>query len=208
LPARSLRVGLFLLAAATPAAPLSAQDPPPAREAVADTVAAPGPERVRPRTAMIRSWLFPGWGQASVDAYLRGGFFFGTQTTSWYMLLKTMGKLSEARAFERVAVGRARDSLRTLIDEDPETHEALLDPSAFERAVNADPDVEATRALVASRRRHRQDWITYTLFLTLASGLDAFVAAHLADPPPALTTGITPDGAVQLRIDVPVGRRR
>jgi hypothetical protein len=53
-----------------------------------------------------------------------------------------------------------------------------------------------------------QDWIAYTLFFTLASGVDAFVAAHLADFPADIETGRRPDGATELRISIPLPSRR
>ena len=55
-----------------------AQDPPPDTLVAADTVAA-DTMGISPTTAMIRSWLIPGWGQSSVGAYGRGGFFVAAQ---------------------------------------------------------------------------------------------------------------------------------
>jgi hypothetical protein len=159
---------------------------------------------------MLRSWLVPGWGQASVGAYGRGGFFVAVQGASWYMLLKTMGRLAEARAVESARVSWVGDSLRAVIFADPEGAGAdLRDPVAFEAALAENPGVARARSLVDSREQQRQDWITGTLFLTLVSGVDAFVAAHLADAPVSLETAVTADGGVRLGVRVPVdGRRR
>jgi hypothetical protein len=163
---------------------------------------------LRPRTAMLRSWAFPGWGQASAGAYVRGGFFVAAQGGSWYMLMKTIGKLSEARSIEKARMTWVSDSLRTVIFTDPDgAGEALMDPTTFQEAVEADTSVVAATALVESRRQQRQDWITATIFLTLVSGVDAYVSAHLADAPISLETAAAPDGSVRLGVRVPIGRR-
>ncbi|MGH7461185.1 MAG: hypothetical protein ACREMA_09170, partial [Longimicrobiales bacterium] len=43
------------------------------RAAAADTVRADSARRITPGKAFYRSLLVPGWGQASVGAYVRGG---------------------------------------------------------------------------------------------------------------------------------------
>jgi hypothetical protein len=206
-------IGLGALLALLPA-PATAQDPPPPPPP--DTLVARGdtirPDSlVSPRTAMIRSWLIPGWGQASARAYFRGGVFVAAQGASWYMLVKTMARLAEARAIERARVTWVSDSLRGVIFSDPDGAGAeLADPTslAFQVAIDESERVIGARALVNSRSQQRQDWITGTLFLTLLSGVDAFVAAHLAEAPASLEASTTPGGGVQLSVRVPIGRIR
>jgi hypothetical protein len=185
--------------------PAAAQERAAADTVTPDTV----PRGPTPRTAMIRSWLFPGWGQASVQAYTRGAFFFAAQTTSGYMLLRSIGRLGSARSLERAAVSRATDSLNLIIQKDPDGEgERLMDPAVFEDAVADHPAVDSARALVRARGRQRQDWITYTLFLTLMSGVDAFVAAHLKDAPVSVSGTPARDGGFTLQFHVPTGFTR
>jgi hypothetical protein len=171
--------------------------------AAADTLSGPSP-----RSAFIRSLLVPGWGQASVESYTRGGVFFALQATSGYMLFRTIGRVHEARDREDRRVSIAVDSLETLMAEDTAAARRLSDPVAFQAAIDDDPDVAAARALVTSRRRHRQDWITYTLFFTMMSGVDAYVTAHLRGFPAELSGEPRPDGSFAFGLTVPLGRRR
>jgi hypothetical protein len=54
----------------------------------------------------------------------------------------------------------------------------------------------------------RQDWITYTLVWTLASGVDAFVAAHLATFPGKVEAEPrSSGGGMQLKLSFPTGRK-
>jgi hypothetical protein len=62
--------------------------------------------------------------------------------------------------------------------------------------------------LIESRKEQRQDWIAYTIFFTLASGVDAFVAAHLADFPATITTRPAPAGGMHIQVGVPFPRRQ
>lgn len=185
-----------------------AQAPPDSVLAALDTATVADTTGVSPRSAMMRSWLIPGWGQSSVGAYGRGGFFVAVQGASWYMLMKTIGKLAEAHAIETARVEWAGDSLRAIIFADPDGEGAdLRDPVAFDEAVDENPRVASARALVDARSQQRQDWITGTLFLTLISGVDAFVAAHLSDAPLTLETAVAPDGGVRVGVRVPIGGR-
>lgn len=193
-----------LLALLIAANPLPAQVRPPA-----DSVVSPDTTRgLAPGTAFYRSLLVPGWGQASVGAYLRGGTFFALQTTSAYMMLKTMAKLGEARQVEDRHVAAARDSLLLLMEEDTVAERVLSNPRIFNLAIDSTPSVKRIRGLVNSRKSQRQDWITYTIVWTLASGVDAFVAAHLADFGATINAIPRSTGGTQLLINVPLGRRR
>lgn len=160
-----------------------------------------------PGGAFVRSLIIPGWGQASVGAYKRGGVFFAIQSASWYMLLKTLARLEDAREKEAHRVAFVSDSLRLLMADDTALARELADPDTFALRVGSSGRVTGARALIASRERQRQDWITYTLFFTLASGLDAFIAAQLADFPATITTRPAPTGGVQLRLELPFPRR-
>ncbi len=209
---RRARFCAFVLLVIAAATPLRAQQPPPPPPdtvlALPDTVLTDS-AGITPRTAMIRSWLLPGWGQASVGTYTRGAFFVAAQGGSWYMLVKTLAKLSEARNTERVRVDWVSDSLRAIIANDPDgAGKELSDPVRFQEIVDEDARVVAARSLVSSRSQQRQDWITGTLFLTLVSGLDAFVAAHLADAPVSVETAVTPDRGLRLGVRFPLDRRR
>ena len=186
------------------AAPVIAQQvtPAPAR----DTVTADSP-RITPGKAFYRSLLVPGWGQASVGAYTRGGIFFGLQTGSAYMMLKSFARLGEAHNIESRRVGQAQDSLRTLMDKDSLVKKRLSDPLLFSAAVDSTPAVLRIRRLIRSRENQRQDWITYTLVWTLASGVDAFVAAHLSSFPARVDAEARPTGGMDLKFSIPTGRK-
>lgn len=181
---RTILLVLLLLAGART---LAAQD----TTAVADTTV----ERFPPGKAFLRSMIVPGWGQFSVGAWTRGTLFAALQGTSYYMLFKTNSRLNKAeeRLDDRTTL--VRDSLVALDD-----------------TVNLENRIEdltaPQRSLVSSRERHLQDWITYTIFFTLASGVDAFVAAHLADFPARIGTERQADGALQLKVSVPLPSRR
>lgn len=202
---RGLVIGLFVagaLGAAT--APAAGQKFP--AEAL-DSIAADTLRGPSPGGAFFRSILVPGWGQASVGSYGRGGVWFAIQSASWYMLMKTIGELNEVRSIERRRVAAATDSLNQLIATNPDEHENLTDPIVFENAIAADSAVAASRNLIDARKQHRQDWIVYTLFFTLMSGVDAYVTAHLKGFPDVLLVEPRADGSLDLGVSVPVGSR-
>ena len=176
------------------------------RAATADTVRADSARRITPGKAFYRSLLVPGWGQASVGAYMRGGTFFALQSTSAYMMLKTMSRLEDAREIERRRVAFAADSLRAVVPVTPADSARLSDPVKFQAALDSLPSVIRIRRLIDSRKEQRQDWITYTLVFTLASGIDAFVAAHLANFPATIDAAPRVGGGANLQVRVPVGR--
>jgi len=163
------------------------------------------PGRLSPRGAMFRSFLVPGWGQAAVGSYMRGGVFFTIEGSSWYMLLRTLARYNQARDVRDRVEQLAVDSLNSLIAMDSAAAERLSDPSAYAAAVSNAGGVIRSRALVNSRRQQRQDWITYTLFFTLMSGVDAYVNAHLRDFPVDISSRARSDGslAVSLRVAPP-----
>src|SRR5688500_1657967 len=158
--------------------------------------------RISPGKAFYRSLLVPGWGQASVGAYVRGGTFFAVQSASAYMMLKTMARLGEAREIEERRIASARDSLSLLMERDAAAKARLTDPDVFQAAIDSTTGVRRIRELIDSRRSQRQDWITYTLVSTLARGVDAFVAAHLPDFPAALDARPRVGGGLELQLTV------
>ena len=163
--------------------------------------------RLTPRSAFIRSLIIPGWGQAKAGAYKRGGIFFGIQSASWYMLLKTLAKLGDAREIEANHVAFVTDSLNARAAQDTAFANQIKDPVKFQEHVDDYEPVEGIRALIESREQQRQDWITYTIFFTLASGVDAYVAAHLSDFPATITTRPSAGGGLQLQLSIPVQRK-
>ncbi len=164
--------------------------------------------RITPGNAFYRSLLIPGWGQASAGAYVRGGTFFALQSASAYMMLKTMSRLADAREIEVRRVSAATDSLQALIRANPQDSIRLSDPVRFLAALDSVPGLQQIRGLIDSRKEQRQDWITYTLVLTLASGIDAFVAAHLANFPAAVEATPRVGGGANLEVRFPLGRMR
>lgn len=171
--------------------------PPPA----ADTI--PVVNGVSPRGAFLRSLLLPGWGQFSVGAAKRGAAFVVLESASWFMLLKTLNKLGDAQAVEDRLAAPVRDSLRAKMTRDTALARVLANPRAFEERVLADSTVSPAHSLVLSRKQQRQDWITYTIFTTLASGVDAYVAAHLADFPATISAQPGSAGGVRFQVTVP-----
>lgn len=173
-------------------APASAQGEPPAAPPI-PTELESIEGRPSPRSAMFRSFLLPGWGQASYDRYLRGGVYFMGHTGNIYMVLKTLSRLDEANDIEsrRVAAAEAR----FLADG--------ADPDSIDALVDADPSIIATRELVTARESHREDWIALGLFWVLISGVDAYVNAQLADFPASI--GAVTDGRRHgVMVSVPV----
>lgn len=175
-----------------------------AQQASRDTLAERG---VSPGGAFLRSLLIPGWGQYSVGAKKRAGVFFALQSASYYMLVKTLNKLGDAQDYEETRIGEVEDSLRAQMAADTAFNRKLSVDSVFQEQLNADSALVDVRRLIDSRKEQRQDWIAYTLFTTLASGLDAYIAAHLADFPAAISARPRPDGSTQLRVTVPLPRR-
>ena len=187
---KRLLVLIFLLSIAGAA---TAQDTTAVRDTATDTTAV----RYSPGKALMRSLLVPGWGQFSVGAWKRGALFAALQGSSYYMLVRTNSRLNKAEDKLDTRVTFVRDSL--IAADDTVGLDARLDSTQL---------VNAERSLVRSRERHMQDWITYTIFFTLASGVDAFVAAHLADFPVQIDAEPQVNGSVDFRLSVPLPSRR
>jgi hypothetical protein len=193
---------LAVLLLAAPASELAAQQQRGVEPAdTADIAGGPSP-----RGAFVRSLVLPGWGQLYVGTPRRAAVFIGLQTTSYAMLAHSMRRLDDIRTDERRRVGVARDSILLLAEQDTALARRIEDTLEFDALVAADPAVASARDLERARRRHRQDWITYTIVFTMASAIDAYVSAHLSGFPGTITAEPRPDGAA-VRISVPAGRR-
>ncbi|HLU25938.1 MAG TPA: DUF5683 domain-containing protein [Longimicrobiales bacterium] len=196
---RCALVGLAVLAFAAP--------PARAQEAAADSVPA-DTARVRPPSpggAFVRSLIVPGWGQAASGAYFRGGVYFAAQTGSWFMLVKTMARLGEARAVEKRRVEEVRRALLAAAAQDTLLMKRYAIPDSLAVDIDRDERVSKARGLVNARTQQREDWIAWTIFWTLASGVDALVSAHLADFPADVSAEPRPSGGASLKVSIPVG---
>ncbi len=159
-----------------------------------------------PRGAFIRSMILPGWGQSAFDSHFRGGVFFSGWAANWFMNFKNAVRLDEAESM----FDRRRDALRdTLLAINPDSMaEVLATTDLLETTVRADTPADSLRKLVRSREQQREDWIAWTIFWILASGVDGYVTAHLSDFPAEVEIEPNRDGSVSLRLQVPLGRRR
>jgi Family of unknown function (DUF5683) len=220
-PIRRLAVGLALFLATSAAAAQNVADSVAGRAIREDTLAV---RPLSPRGAMIRSFILPGWGQSAVGSYVRGGVWYSIEGTNLYMLLRTIGRYTGIRDIERRAVAIVTDSLNDFIarNTDPQMRSVrgfpilaadpqdsaeavrLQDPIAFENAIAADTSVAIARKLVRARRQQRQDWITYTIFFTLLSGVDAYVNAQLRDFPTTILSEVRRDGSVAISLTFPL----
>ena len=184
------------------AAPAAAQAPP--DSVLADTIPR---ESNAPRSAFIKSMILPGWGQFSNGTPVRGAVWVAVRGTSYYMLAKTLDRLGEAKDRHGAYRHTARLAVLDSMAVDTAFARRMQDPVSFDEEVLKDPNAAASLDLVESRRRHRQDWITYTIFFTMLDAVDAYVAAHLKDFPAEVTTRPGLDGGVSLRVDLPTGGR-
>ncbi|MEP7065355.1 MAG: hypothetical protein ABI889_04930 [Gemmatimonadota bacterium] len=118
-----------------------------------DSLLRAGPP-VRPKTALFRSLLVPGWGQASLDRGTAGATYFALEAGSIAMLIFAKKELANAKR-------AARDST------------FLTD------STKGPPPELAGRVRV--RRSQVEDWAALIFFTHLFSAADAFVSAHLWD---------------------------
>ena len=162
------------LAALVPIA-ARAQDPAPA-VAAAPAVADSG--ALSAKSALIRSLVLPGWGQAYVGAHGRGALYFALETGSLWMLYKSNRSLADAREMENYLreIGTLAEGQRL--------------------------------PLAESRAQQVEDWITLSIFWALFAGADAYVSAQLSDFVGHVGAQPGADGALQLQVNLPVGRLR
>lgn len=142
-------------------------------------VAADG--RVSPGGAAVRSFVIPGWGQATAGATERGAVYFTLESLGLWMILKTSKTLGSANDIEAMQRLEAEERLIAAGTVDP-----------LSSMIDADPAVQSASNLVGIRKQQREDWLAFGVFFLLLGGADAFVAAHLADFPEPLETAIRP----------------
>ena len=162
-----------------------------------------------PRTAFIRSLILPGWGQATFGAWIRAGVYFTGWAGNGFMNVRNYVRLGDAR--DRLDV--RTEEVRTALIEgspNPDSTAAVLDsvPGLLDTAVRSDSLGADLVGLVDSREQQREDWIAWSIFWILASGVDAYVTAHLADFPAAIDVRPNPDRSLSVRLDVPIPVRR
>lgn len=181
---------LLLLAGLAMAAPAAAQQKPKPRVDTTgtqilarDTASARDSLRVSPTGAMLRSMLLPGWGQLAAGAPVRATVYFAGEAANLFMLTKTIHKLGQAKDREDMFRSQVRDSIRMAATEDSALNASIQRPGVLDHMVDDDSTVVSAHSLVKSRQSQREDWIALTVFWMLASGLDAFVTAHLSNFP-------------------------
>jgi hypothetical protein len=118
-----------------------------------DSVLLAGPP-IRPKTALFRSLLVPGWGQASLDRGTAGATYFALEAGSIAMLIFAKKELANAKR-------------------------AALDSTFVDDSTLGPPPELAARVRV--RRTQVEDWAALIFFTHLFSAADAFVSAHLWD---------------------------
>lgn len=191
---RSSRVLLALpvvLGLAAWTAPVGAQEPDSTRIAPrtaplgqeADSSESGGP--VSPGGAFARAVVLPGWGHAAIGEHTRGAFYFAAETTTFWMLARTIRRRAAARDAldfrERVAEARLRA-------------QGIEDPQTIEETLAEDEDVSGARSLVSAREQQFEDWLALGIFLAFLGGADAFVSAHLRDFPEPVRVDLRPVG--------------
>jgi len=175
-----------------------------------DTLVAP----MSPGGAFIRSLIVPGWGQSAFEAYTRGGVYFSGWAGNWFMLFKTSTRLGEARNRLDLRTDQIRDSLihsppAPDVPPNPDSMRVVLETTNLLQTVLGQDRIGTNlQGLVRSREQQREDWIAWSVFWLLASGIDAFVTAHLAEFPAEIDIEPNMDRSVSVRVDVPFPRRR
>lgn len=157
-----------------------------------------------PLGAMVRSMILPGWGQSKFDAYFRGGIYFAGWTGNWFMNFRNAYRLENVQArFDIRSDQVARQLIAT--SSNPDSMRAQIDsfPSLVEGAVREDSLGNELRKLVRARQQQQEDWIAWSVFWVLASGIDAYVTAHLADFPAEVQMHPGRNRSVTLRVGVP-----
>ena len=194
-----LRLACVALVAAVGLGPLDLG----AQQADTLVVAATVPSPTQPTSpggAFIRALILPGWGHASIGSYKRGGFYFITESTTAFMLARTVHRIGIAKDARSLKESRVREAL--LAAGSPEDSiPGLLDRNS---------EVRHTRNLVAARQEQLEDWVAMGIFLLFISGADAFVSAHLSDfpDPVAIRAAPLPGGATGLGFSVSIGGPR
>jgi len=189
-------------AAVDTAAGLPMRPVPAVERAVSDTTPLP----VSPGGAMIRSMILPGWGQSEFEAYFRGSVYFAGWVGNWFMNFRNAYRLDNARhrfdlRSDQLLAGILANS------GNPDSMAAQIDsfPEILDTAIQEDSLGNDLQKLVRARRQQREDWIAWSLFWVLASGIDAFVTAHLYDFPADVELRPTGGRGASLTVSVPLG---
>ncbi|HUG02523.1 MAG TPA: DUF5683 domain-containing protein [Longimicrobiales bacterium] len=202
---------LAMLLALAPCAPLAAQAPADTAPQAADTLT-PGLGGPSPGGALARSMVLPGWGQFHAGSGGRGFVYMAVHGINTYMVVKTFRRLGDTRERRDGAVDAARDSIQLEALADTALQRVLEEnPDTLEILAAADPEASRLTRLSSARRQQREDWMVWAGFWIIASGIDAFVAAHLADFPAEVDVEpVRRSGETRLRlgVHVPLRRRR
>lgn len=178
-------------------------------DAAPDTATVP----LSPRGAFIRSMVIPGWGQAAFDSHGRGSIYFAGWAANWFMIFRNQVRLDAARGRLDQRVDQIEAAL-IAASPNPDSLRAVMDtvPAILEAAIASDDGPGNTgvrlRGLVRSREQQREDWIAWSIFWILASGIDGYVTAHLADFPTDIDIRRNADRSVSVGIHLAVPRRR
>ena len=143
-----------------------------------DSLPAPDSARVSARSALVRSLVLPGWGQAYVGAHGRGALYFALEGGSLWMVYKSSVALNAARELES------------------------------ELRENGALQFGERLPLAASRAQQVEDWIALSIFCALFAGADAYVSAQLADFAGHVGAAPGPDGEVRFQVRLDVGGER
>lgn len=177
-----------------------------------DTLATPGLGGPSPTGALLRSFVLPGWGQIQVGSPARGLAYMSVHGVNTFMLVKTFRRLGDVRERRDDAVIAARDSIEMLALTDTLLQQVLEEnPDTLDVLAESDPEARRLTRLSESRRQQREDWMVFAGFWIIATGIDAFVAAHLADFPAEVDVAPARSGGearLEVGVRVPVGRRR
>lgn len=161
-----------------------------------------------PRAAFIGAMILPGWSQAAFGSYVRGGVYFAGWAGNLLALTRTIARLDNAENQFDLRKQMIRDSLLLETAGDTALLGPINDPDLFEAEIRADSVGNDLRKLVRARKEQREDWIAWSIFWVLASGIDGFVTAHLAEFPASIEVEPGRDRGVTLRFEVPLGQRR
>lgn len=129
-------------------------------------------------SALIRSLVLPGWGQAYVNAPGRGAFYFALEAGSLWMVYKSSRSLAAARQLETEL--RENGAL-----------------AATQRL-----------PLAETRSQQVEDWITLSIFWALFAGADAYVSAQLADFAGHVGVAPERGGGMRFQVQLDAGPRR
>lgn len=208
---RAAAGALLALVLGTPGGSIAAQAPADTAPAPSDSLT-PGLGGPSPSGALARSLALPGWGQFDVGSNGRGFAYMAVHGVNTYMVVKTFRRLDDARERRELALVAARDSIRTLALTDTLLQDLLeANPDTLDVLAAADPEARRLTGLSESRRQQREDWMVWAGFWIVASGIDAFVAAHLADFPAQIDVQPTTqpgEARMEVGVRVPLGRRK